>query len=137
MPAKPWRRDPQLESLVTSSLSETTPWLLELLARHAARRRPRDLLAQWRRDSFVAPSHLDQRTIWRLDGWALDSAPEYEALQLSPVAPLAVCSVVAPTSQHRVLSALRGTEVVSSNHRQRFVAAGFGLQLLAVHFEGG
>ena len=44
---------------------------------------------------------------------ALDAAPDYEALLLSPVAPLGVTSVLAPTSQDRVLSTTRGTEVVS------------------------
>jgi hypothetical protein len=56
---------------------------------------------------------LDQRTVHRLDGLALEAADQFEALQLSPVAPLGSCSVVAPTSQDRTLSSVRGTEVVS------------------------
>jgi hypothetical protein len=93
--------------------SESTPVLLELVRRQAARRRPRDLLAQFRRDGFVAPFMLDQRTVHRLDGLALAAAPEFEALLLAPVAPLGSCSSLAPTSQDRTLSATRGTEVVS------------------------
>jgi hypothetical protein len=93
--------------------SETTPTLLALARRQAARRRPADLLAQWERDAYVAPSMLDGRTLHALDGLALDATEGYEALVLSPVAPLGSCSVIAPTSQDRTLYANRGTEVVS------------------------
>jgi hypothetical protein len=93
--------------------SVTTPTWLELARRQAARRRPADLLAQWERDAYVAPSMLDGRTMHALDGLALAAAEGFEALVLSPVAPLGSCSVVAPTSQDRTLSANRGTEVIS------------------------
>lgn len=104
---------PALEPLLERAPSETTPFLLALARRQAARRTPADLLAQHARDAFVAPAALDQRTLHRLDGLALDAAAEFEALQLSPVAPLGACSAVAPTSQDRTLAAARGTEVVS------------------------
>lgn len=108
------RRDlPDLEPLLASSPSAATPFLLELARVQAARRRPPDLLAQRERDRLVQPSVLDQRLAHRLDGLALDAAQEFEALLLSPVAPLGVCSALAPTSQDRTLSAGRGTEVVS------------------------
>jgi hypothetical protein len=48
-----------------------------------------------------------------VDGHLLAAAAGFEAVELSPVAPLGCCSVVAPTAQDRVLSALRGTEVVA------------------------
>ena len=93
--------------------SATTPVLLELARRQAARRTLADLVAQQARDSFVAPSALDQRTLHRLDGLALDVARDFEALALSPVAPLGACSVMAPTAQDRTLTTTRGSEVVS------------------------
>ena len=102
-----------VQPLLSSAVSTSTPWLLELMRVQAARKRPRDLLEQFGRDSFVAPGVLDQRLTHQLDGMALAAADEYEALQLSPVAPLGVCSALAATSQDRTLSALRGTEVVS------------------------
>jgi hypothetical protein len=64
-------------------------------------------------DSFVQPLDVDARLLHRLDGFALDAAADFQALQLSPVAPLGSCSTLAPTSQDRTLSAARGTEVVS------------------------
>lgn len=104
---------PALEALGELAPSETTPLLLELARRQAARRTPAELVAQHERDAFVAPSPIDLRTLQRFDALALEAAAEFEAVQLSPVAPLGACSVVAPTSQDRTLSAARGTEVVS------------------------
>jgi hypothetical protein len=102
-----------LETLLSASPSESTPHLLELARRQAARRRPADLLAQLERDAYVAPAELDQRAVHEIDGLALVAAADFEAVQLSPVAPLGVCSALAPTSQDRTLSAARGVEVVS------------------------
>jgi hypothetical protein len=101
------------EALLAASASESTPLLLELARQQAARRRPADLLGQYARDQFVQPSFLDQRLATQLDALALNAAASYEALLLSPVAPLGSCSVLAPTSQNRTLSTTRGSEVVS------------------------
>ena len=61
----------------------------------------------------MALAPVDQRVLHRLDGLWLGASSDYEAVQLSPVAPLGCCSVMAPTSQDRTLTANRGTEVVS------------------------
>lgn len=107
------RKDPAFASLFALSPSEAAPVLMELAERQARRRRPIDLLRQFERGGFVSPALLDQRTSHRLDGTALEAAAEYEAIHLSPVAPLGTCSALAPTHQDRTLSATRGTEVVS------------------------
>jgi len=95
------------------SPSETRGELLALLRGQADRRRPSDLMRQYRDDGFVAPSPIDQRLSTALDRLALDAAPFAEALLLSPVTPLGTNSVVAPTSQDRTVSTIRTTEVVS------------------------
>jgi hypothetical protein len=87
--------------------------LLEVLARRAAQRTPADLLRQFERDGFVQPAPVDQRTLNALDGHLLAAAASFEAVELSPLAPLGACSVVGPTSQHKIVSALRGTEVLA------------------------
>jgi hypothetical protein len=87
--------------------------LLHVMERRAARRAPRDLIEQFGRDLFCAPSPVDLRLAVELDAHLLGAAESFEALELSPVAPLGTCSVVAPTSQKRVLSATRSAEVVS------------------------
>ncbi len=87
--------------------------LLEVTRRRAAARAPSEVLAHYGRDGFCHPAAVDQRTSVAVDGHLLDAAEGFEAIELSPVAPLGVCSTMAPTDQNRVLSALRGTEVVS------------------------
>lgn len=93
--------------------TELQSMLLEVMRRRAGARTPADVLAQYRRDRFTSPSVIDQRAAIAIDGHLLAGADGFEALELSPVAPLGATSTVAPTDQHRVLSALRGTEVVS------------------------
>ena len=87
--------------------------LLALAREDAATRRPADLGRQWTDDATVRPSATDQRTATAYDALALESAPEYEALLLSPVAPLGTSTVVAPMSQDRILTTIRPNEVVS------------------------
>jgi hypothetical protein len=93
--------------------SEVWSLLLEVFARRAAERAPATLLQQWERDRFVQPALVDQRTFLALDTHLLAAAAAFEAIELSPLAPLGVCSAVGLASQHKIVSALRGTEVVS------------------------
>jgi hypothetical protein len=87
--------------------------LHEVMQRRAGARVAKDLLEQYRRDPFCAPAAVDLRAMNAVEAQLLAAASRFEALELSPVAPLGACSVVALTRQHRVLSALRATEVVS------------------------
>jgi hypothetical protein len=93
--------------------SELHSVLLHVMKRRADARAPRDILAQYERDAFCAPATLDQRTAVAIDGHLLAAAAEFEAVELSPVAPLGVASAMAETDQNRVLSALRMTEIVA------------------------
>jgi hypothetical protein len=104
---------PTFEHLAALSGSELSSVLLEVMERHATGRAPADVLAQYQRDPFCTPAAVDQRTSIALDAHLLAAATDFEAIELSPVAPLATCSSVAPTHQNRVLSALRSTEVVA------------------------
>lgn len=100
---------------LASRLTPSEVWsvLLAVLARRAEGRAPADLLRQWRRDAFTRLSSIDQRTMVALDAVLLDAAGSFEAVELSPLAPLGACSGVALGSQNRVVSALRGAEVVA------------------------
>ena len=99
--------------LAARSPGECVPVLLEAARAHAARKRPADVRAQYERDPFVAPAPSDLRDAHRLDGLALAAAAEFEAVLLSPLAPLASCAAVSPSSQDRIVTTNRGTEVVS------------------------
>jgi hypothetical protein len=93
--------------------SELQSLLLEVMHARAAARGAKDLVAQYRRDPFCARAAVDLRAMLRIDSHLLAAAERFEAIELSPVAPLGTCSVVGPTDQNRVLSALRASEVVS------------------------
>lgn len=93
--------------------SELQSVLLEVMARRAEARTPAEVLAHYKRDPFVRPAAVDQRTSIEVDGHLFAAADGFEALELSPVAPLATCAGMGRSAQNRVLSALRGTEVVS------------------------
>ena len=93
--------------------SELQSALLELLRERARQRTEADVLAQYRRDRFVMPAAIDQRETVAIDAHLLAAADGFDALELSPVTPLATASVMGHCDQHRVLSALRATEVVS------------------------
>jgi hypothetical protein len=105
---------PEFERLATGlSGSTLQSVLLEVMRRRAAARSPADVVAQYRRDPFCEPASVDQRTSVAIDGHLLAAADGFEAIELSPIAPLGACSAVALTDQNRVLSALRATEIVS------------------------
>ena len=87
--------------------------LLEVAEARAGARAPADLVEQWDRDRFVQPALVDQRSLVEVDRHLLAAASAFESVELSPVAPLGVCSSMGHASQNKVLSALRGTEVVS------------------------
>ena len=88
--------------------------LLDVLGERAAERSPASVLQQWQRDGFTCPSYVNQRTSTELDRHLLAAAEGFEAIELSPLAPLGACSSVALASQNRIVSALRGTEVVAN-----------------------
>jgi hypothetical protein len=87
--------------------------LLEVMRRRAEARTPAEVLAQYQRDAFCRPAATDPRVSLEVDRQLFAAADGFEAIELSPVAPLAACSSVARTGQNRVLSALRSTEVVA------------------------
>lgn len=93
--------------------SEVWSLLLSAIGERAGQRTARALMEQWERDRFVPLSYIDQRTLVELDSHLLAAAQEFEAVELSPLAPLGTSSSVALTTQNRVVSTVRGTEVVS------------------------
>ena len=87
--------------------------LLDVLEKRALVRPPADLLRQFERDGFTQPSTIDQQTLHDLDAHLLATAHAFEAIELSPLAAPRRLLAVGLASQNKVVSALRGTEVVS------------------------
>jgi hypothetical protein len=100
---------------LAKELPPTELWslLLGVAEQRAAQRTPARVQQQWERDRFVCPAYIDQRTLNELDGHLLSAAGGFEAVELSPLAPLGSCSAVALASQNKIVSTVRGTEVVS------------------------
>jgi hypothetical protein len=100
---------------LTSGLPASEVWslLLGILEERARLRTPASLCQQWERDRFVQLCYVDQRTLLELDTHLLAAAAAFESVELSPVAPLGVSSAIALASQNKIVSTIRGTEVVS------------------------
>ena len=88
--------------------------LLGVVRTRAAAVTPARVMQRWRQDRFVRPSAVDPRRLARLEARLWELLPAgFVGVELSPVAPLGVCSAVAGVDQNRVVSTVRGTEVVS------------------------
>ena len=113
-----WARaglDAQAREALASGLPASEVWslLMGVLESRASARTPATLREQWAQDRFVQPCQLDQRALLELDRHLFAAAADFEAVELSPVAPLGVCASIALASQNKIVSTARGTEVVS------------------------
>ena len=96
------------------SLSDLQTLLLAVYDKRVKNRTPAEVLAQYRENRFVRPATAAPDVLLAIDRIAFSSLPEgFEAIELSPVAPLGACSVVAPVSQNNIVTTIRNTEVCS------------------------
>jgi hypothetical protein len=95
--------------------SELNTLLLEVFRRRNADKSPGELLRSYKGNRFVKPATVDPIALKQLelDLLRISQNHRYIPIQLSPVAPLGSCSVVSPVNQNKVISELRGTEVVA------------------------
>ena len=97
------------------SASELNTLLLELFRIRSGKITPAELLRQFEKNRFAAPSDVDTIHFveFELRCLKLASSKGFVTVTLSPLAPIGTCSAVAFVDQNNVVSALRGTEVVS------------------------
>jgi hypothetical protein len=97
------------------SLSDINTFLLELFRLQTKEASYADLLRKYVENRFVHPSKVDPIALKQLEIAVLQLAQSasYQPILLSPIAPLGSCSVVAAADQNKIISALRGTEVVA------------------------
>jgi hypothetical protein len=96
------------------SASDLQSLLLAVMRRRVAVIRPAQLLESYERNRFARPSELPPALLLALERRAHQELPQdFEALALSPVCPLGTVGALTSVSQNSVLSATRGTEVVS------------------------
>jgi len=115
------RHEDHLESKVQEYLtnelsgSELTSFLLQVFKSRTNRITPSELVKHYAANRFVHPAELDALSLKRLELELLQFAVDRRVrpMQLSPVTALGCASVVGTVDQHKVVSALRGVEVVS------------------------
>ena len=105
-----------IETLATElTSSELTSLLLDVLNRKTRQMSAADLLRVYQQNRFVKPADINVVGLRALENQvlAIFDAFGFQVVELSPVAPLGSCSVVATADQNKVLSATRQTEVVA------------------------
>ena len=85
--------------------------MLHVYSERSARRTPAELLAQVERTAMLKPSPVDARALLEVERVAYDCAAAFEALELSPVAPLGINRVLGDIDQNSCLATVRGAEV--------------------------
>jgi hypothetical protein len=87
--------------------------LLEVTRRRSAGRAPADLIADRLRDGTVAAAGCDARAMRLVELAGLEAAAGFEAVELAPVTPGGLCTVLGRIDQNSVLATVRGTEVTA------------------------
>lgn len=97
------------------SLSDLTSILLTVFSHKTDKMKPADVLKRYETNAYVKASGSCPITMNELSHAFLKDAVEahVEPVLLSPVAPLGGCAAVAPVSQNKILSCLRGVEVLA------------------------
>ncbi|MGI9327321.1 MAG: hypothetical protein ACR2PZ_19035 [Pseudomonadales bacterium] len=88
--------------------------MLAVYKARSSQRTPSDLLADYERNRFVAPSAVDAEKIQQVESSIRAHLPSTaRLLDLSPVCPLGTSSIIAGVSQDWSVATARNTEVVS------------------------
>jgi hypothetical protein len=95
--------------------SELNSLLLEVFNRRLSGVSPSLLLKQYQANRFVQPAGTDMIGLLALELRVLEFLRDrgFQPVELSPVAQLGSCAVVAPVDQKKILSAGRNTEVMA------------------------
>lgn len=108
---------PELLDVLSQKLSgtELNSLLLEVFSQRATKLTPPVLLNRYQQNRFVKPADLPVIELQRMELDLLELFQEhfFQPLELSPVANFGSCSVVGPVDQKKIISALRGTEVLA------------------------
>lgn len=100
--------------LIDMKAPEFQTRLLHVFKERVKNRTPSEVMRQFKQNRFLQPSEIDQRDFVKFDKAfykKLDSS--VSAVELSPVAPLGVNTVLAELNQNNVLSTIRNIEVMA------------------------
>ena len=108
---------PDLLKVLVEDLSgsELNTLLLEIFSDRTRSLSAHELLSLYRENRFTKPADLPvlEMRQTELDILHLFKKYSFDPIELSPVSVLGSCSVVGPADQKKILSALRGTEVLA------------------------
>jgi hypothetical protein len=107
---------PDLVEVLAERLTATDlqSLLLEVFRRRASNLTSVNVLEQYVQNRFVTPSPVPPAVLLDFERLAFAAAaPEFEAIALSPLAPLGTCSAVGPVDPRLSIATIRNTEVVS------------------------
>ena len=94
------------------------PTDLQSLMLHVYRQRslsksPAELLSLYERMAMLRPSTADARRLAEIDRSAMQCAASFEAVAMSPVAPLGINAVLGEIDQNNCLATIRNAEVLA------------------------
>lgn len=105
-----------LEALAAKlSPTDLQSLLLHVFARRSDQRKDADLLQQYERSAMVRPSAVNARELLALEHAAYMSSPDFAAIELAPVTPLGLNTVLGQIHQNNCLAAIRGVEVLADS----------------------
>lgn len=95
--------------------SEFNSLLLEVFNQRTLALKAPQLLNLYRQNRFVKPADIDVLKLRKAEVASLSLLMEngYEAIELSPVTSLGACAVLGPVNQKKIISASRGTQILS------------------------
>jgi len=104
-----------IDKLLDLSKSDFTSLLLEVFNRQSEGITPTDVLKQFEKNRYTVPSEIDPVAYHLLEAEFLKLAQkmDIQTLLLSPASPFAGCSAFGCVNQNNVVSAIRGTEILS------------------------
>ena len=107
---------PGAEDVLCEELSpaDLQSLLLDVAGNRAATVTPARLMRRWRDDRLVRPAATDPGRLAAVQAQLWESLPgQFEGVELSPLTPLGTCSAMTRASQARVVTTMRGSEVVA------------------------
>lgn len=130
---------PNLLDLLGSDLEPTDlqSLLLEVYRQRASHESPSRVLERYEQNPFTRPARIDPIALMKLELLAFShAAPNFEPVELSPLAPLGSCSTLAPVDQNKVVTTTRNTEVVSDSTNVLALECALRRKALRKHTEG-
>jgi hypothetical protein len=104
-----------VDSLARLPASDLRSILMEVYRIRSAGTKESGILEHAARDPLMAASSVSSRKLMDFDSVAFRSAPEFAALDLSPVCPFSAASTLGGTSQNNVLTTIRNAEVLGDS----------------------